>query len=368
MNMVRVTLPMLLITTGAIALLAGCAAVDALGGTVTSQMLPLDGQYLLPLTDLQQVSTGSWALAPSTTSVAINSHRYEPGIKAAVYADDAREGICRYHLGGRFSALSVSFGIVNDEPDSPSWTAFRFWGDGREIAVPHYVKKGERRNIIVNVRGVQDFDLIAAGIPQRDGRTYGDTIVGWGDTFLLREGSVQYLADLTPDPETTWRAESSQDIWINTHPYPHSVTGMLPRDGTDWSVSAYRLGGQYRRLLSLVGLDWGGEDKQAEACFQVFGDGRPLTGTVTVPYSAERLIDVDVTGINVLQLRSRVAANVATDELRVGWGMALLLKTGSPDPQLTSRSNGRAKAVASQTIERWLTSGIKQNEVDQQYN
>jgi hypothetical protein len=79
-----------------------------------------------------------------------------------------------------------------------------------------------------------------------------------------------------------------------------------------------------------------------------------------VSYTAERLIDVDVTGINVLQLRSKVAANAATDELRVGWGMALLLRTGSPDPQLTG--GGAGKVLTS-----WLTWAAKQeNEAPQQ--
>ncbi|MEI6503123.1 MAG: hypothetical protein WCP21_19105, partial [Armatimonadota bacterium] len=124
-----------------VAALGGCAgALQALSGKTAGAMLPISDSYMTSLCDLEPVASDNWVTAPSLGRISINGHVYDPAVRGEVNGDNVQTCSVNYHLGGQYSALGAVFGVTDDEPDTPSWTAFRFWGDGRELAVPHYVK------------------------------------------------------------------------------------------------------------------------------------------------------------------------------------------------------------------------------------
>lgn len=314
-----------------VSLLAGCAAYDAakyaVTGATQDSLLDAGGKYTASLCDMVPVLSEGWLVRPQATDVSITCGEYSSALKAAVDGDKATTARNRYHLGGLYSALGLVLGVTNDEPDEPSWTAFRFWGDGREIALPHYVKKGERRTVFVDVRGVDNLDLIAEGIPQTDGKTYGATSVGWGATTLVREDTAVYLADLVPTKSSNWvQAPHGGEIWINWRPYPHSVLGTVERQATQASSCTYSLGGKYKTLLACVGVDHATTEDTTGVVFEAYGDGVRLAGPDLVTRSLEQLLRLEVSGVNELELRAKVSSGGTNKTVDVGWGMAMLLR------------------------------------------
>ena len=318
----------------ALPLLGGCGAYDAIkaagggGDTSTASVMGVESSNLAYLLDFSPTLSEGWHTAPTVTGIAINSNAYSSALKAEVYADEVRTCTNRYHLAGAYSALGLVFGVTADEVDSPSWTAFRFWGDGRELTLPHYVKKGERRKVIVNVRGVQDFDLIAEGIPQTDGKVYGSTKIGWGICALLKEEGVKYITDLTPTASTGWdQAPQDGEVWINWHPYPHSLKGVLHKGG-DWASCTYHLGGAYKSFAVMPGVDQDETDSNAVVSYEVWGDGQ-LLGQAQARKLDENLLNFSVAGVNELVLRAKVSSGASENSISIGWGMALLLENGA---------------------------------------
>lgn len=307
-------------------LLAGCGGLAAISGggarsNVTAKLLNLGPSNYDLLTNLTPLATTGWYSNPIVTPVTINTTSYADALKAAVYADTVSTGHARYYLGGQYSALALVFGVTADEAQTPSWTAFRFYGDGVEIATPHYVKKYEKREVFIDVRGVNELDLIAEGIPQHDGVSYVSTLVGWGDGTLIKENGISYLADLTPTGSANWvTGPSAGTIWIDWRPFPHSVMGTI-RKGASTSTVTYHLGGAYKSFATVGGMSQNETDTGATVTCSVYCDGVPRA-SATVGQQAEFLCQQDVTGVNTLELRMKVASSSETD-IDVGWGMAL---------------------------------------------
>lgn len=309
-------------------LIGGCGGVAALvtggggGGNDSVDALGLGPTNFDLLTNLLPTLNENWQSNPVVAPVTLSGTNYADGLKGAVFADVVSTGVSRYHLGGQYSALGLAFGVCADEPDSPSWTAFRFWGDGRELAVPHYVKRGERREIFVDVRGVQNLDLIAEGIPQTDGISYVSTRVGWGDATLIKEAGIKYLVDFTPTATSGWSTPPTEGtIWVNWRPYPHSVVGIIHK-GQPASSVTYNLAGAYKSFATIAGISQNETDSGATVSFQVLADGVSRHLAISGK-QAQQLIQFDVTGVNTLEVRTQVAT-ATEDDIDVGWGMALV--------------------------------------------
>jgi hypothetical protein len=301
---------------------------DEVGISAAESVLPLDSTHVAFLSkDVNFNSSEGWYTAPAVADITINTSDYPApyGLKAEIYGDQATTGHQRYFLAGQYSALALHFGVTKDEPDSPSWTAFRFYGDGHEIATPHYVKKGERRQVIVDVRGVQYLDLIAEGIPQTDGVTYGSTKIGWGVLALLKESGARYIVDLPSSSSSGWvEPPSVGEIAINWHPYPHSLKFVLPSDGSTWSSAHYHLAGEYNEFAAVPGVSQDETDSGAVVEFDVLADSQ-LVASQTAKKGSEPLIRLDVTGVEDLELRAKVSSGATEDRIDAGWGMAVLL-------------------------------------------
>lgn len=309
-------------------LLCGCGGLAALAGggdtNVLVQAFGLGPQNYDLLSSLTPTMNQGWYTNPARASLTINTTDYSDGIKAAVYADQVRTGISRYHLGGQYSAIGVEFGLTADEPDSSAQATFRFFGDGKLISLARDVKKADRRKFIVDVRGVQDFDLGAEGVPQTGGAPKASTLVGWGNATLIKEAGIKYLVDLTATSDAGWSPPPARGpVSINWRPYPHSIVGTLHK-GQPAASCVYNLGGLYKKFSTIAGISQHETDTTATAKFEVLADGVSL-GVATIPQLAELPVQFDVSGVQTLELRAQVVNSVEND-IDIGWGMALLLE------------------------------------------
>jgi hypothetical protein len=147
--------------------------------------------------------------------------------------------------------------------------------------------------------------------------------VGWGDATLIKEKAVTYLADLTPGSTSGWSVPpTTGTIWIDWRPFPHSVIGTIHK-GDPPAKIVYHLGGAYKTFAAVAGMDQGGTDAGATVTFEVVADGVSRNVT-TVEKQAEMLVNMNVTGVETLELRSKVA-NSTENDIKIGWGMALVM-------------------------------------------
>lgn len=319
------SLALLLVPT----LLCGCGGLAALAGggdspNVLVQAFGLGPQNYDLLSSLTPTMNQDWYSNPTRGSLTINTTDYSDGIKAAVYANEVRTGISRYHLGGQYSALGIEFGLTADEPDSSAQATFRFIGDGKLISLARGVKKADRRKFILDVRGVQDFDLGAESVPQTGGVSNPSIRVGWGNATFIKEAGIKYLVDLTATSDAGWSPlPAPGSVTINWRPYPHSIVGTLHK-GQPAASCVYNLGGLYKKFSTVAGISQHETDTTATVKFEVLADG-VSRGVMTVPQQAELPIQFDVSGVQTLELRAQVA-NSSENDIDVGWGMAMLFE------------------------------------------
>lgn len=310
-------------------LLCGCGGLAALvtgGGdnNVLVQAFGLGPQNYDLLSSLTPTMNRDWYTNPARASLTINTTDYTDGIKAAVYANEVRTGVSRYHLGGQYSAIGIEFGIAADEPNSSAQATFRFFGDGKLISLARDVKKADRRKFVLDVRGVQDFELGAESVPQTGGVSRASTLVGWGNATLIKEAGIKYLVDLTATSNAGWSPlPAPGSIAINWRPYPHSIVGTLHK-GQPAASCVYDLGGLYKKFSTIAGISQHETDTTATAKFEVLADG-VSRGVATIPQQAELPLQLDVSGVHTLELRAQVASSSEND-IDVGWGMAMLLE------------------------------------------
>jgi hypothetical protein len=80
----------------------------------------------------------------------------------------------------------------------------------------------------------------------------------------------------------------------------------------------------YRRFATKVGVDDSATDKINAVTFSVYGDGKPLAESHPMKWGmTAEPIDVDVSGVKVLELVARSGAT-ANEALSVTWGEAAL--------------------------------------------
>ena len=75
----------------------------------------------------------------------------------------------------------------------------------------------------------------------------------------------------------------------------------------------YRLGGDYRRLQAIVGIDESVKDGNGDCDLEIFGDGKPLVKLRVTSRDAARPIDLDVTDVVMLEINVGFGGDAATN-------------------------------------------------------
>lgn len=75
----------------------------------------------------------------------------------------------------------------------------------------------------------------------------------------------------------------------------------------------YRLGGDYRRLQAIVGIDESVKDGNGDCDLEIFGDGKSLMKLRVTSRDAARPIDLDVTDMVVLEINVGFGGDAATN-------------------------------------------------------
>lgn len=75
----------------------------------------------------------------------------------------------------------------------------------------------------------------------------------------------------------------------------------------------YRLGGDYRRLPAIVGIDESVKDGNGDCDLEIFGDGKPLVKLRVTSRDAARPIDLDVTDVVMLEINVGFGGDAATN-------------------------------------------------------
>ena len=75
----------------------------------------------------------------------------------------------------------------------------------------------------------------------------------------------------------------------------------------------YRLGGDYRRLQAIVGIDESVKDGNGDCDLEIFGDGKSLVKLRVTSRDAARPIDLDVTDVVMLEINVGFGGDAATN-------------------------------------------------------
>ena len=165
----------------------------------------------------------------------------------------------------------------------------------------------------------------------------------------------QYLSDLSWTSATSGYGTVQKDKSVVGNPLSINGVGYAKGLGTHASSTiSYALGGGYTSFTADVGLDTEVDGKGAgTAVFRVVGDGVTLFDSGTMTNDQVKRVNVNVTGVNVLQLVATDAGN-GIDFDHVDWANAALY--GTPTAPLAP-TNLTAKLATATTATLSWTAG-----------
>jgi hypothetical protein len=229
----------------------------------------------------------------------------------------------RYRLGQQ-AAVFRALAALNDTSTSTTGAAlFDVLGDGRSLWRSRSVDKaGKPQECSVNVA---DVDVLELRVTVQ-GNYFGVHAV-WIEPRLLQkpdtpdpswikkvfeDGPRTYLADLAPFDVKAgpWPFHHNGDmgdghaIRVNDQPSP-KVLGMHPPDHGSYAAAKFHLEKKAALLRAGVALDDTSSFIWSQAGFEVWGDGIRLWQSAPVGKARQppQECDVDVTGVDVLELR-----------------------------------------------------------------
>ena len=132
--------------------------------------------------------------------------------------------------------------------------------------------------------------------------TAGKPLTSTMKVTVARQPVVAYLSDLVP---TIGEWDLNQTAEMSGKPYAHSVGDYLSACSSNSSPIEYNLARGYRKLVLTAGLDDNSQDSSLQALFEVFADGRRVSGT-NVHFGKPVKKTVDVTGVLRLKLQWQV--------------------------------------------------------------
>lgn len=182
---------------------------------------------------------------------------------------------------------------------------------------------------------------LVAAYPLGNGtsRTSSSTLA---DSKIFDNGPFKFLCDLPafdqqPGPWPIGKngliGDGGKVIVVNGHVSPKSL-GMRPPDNSEAAIK-FRLYREAARFKTMASLDDTAGRPASAAFFQVLGDGKPLWKSDPISQRGDsQECDVDVTGVDVLELRVR--ATGSSNEVHAVWVDPRLLRTSgtadSPPP------------------------------------
>jgi NPCBM/NEW2 domain/Fibronectin type III domain/Right handed beta helix region len=250
--------------------------------------------------------------------ITLNGVTYTKGL--GVHANS----LVTYNLGGNYSRFVSDIG-VDDEVGSHGSVVFQVWADGVEIYDSSLMTgSSATKTVNVDVTGVNQLQLVVT-----DG---GDNIdydhADWAGAYLTADTTSAPTLTPTPTPTSSSTATStymSDLAWVGT---PTNGWGPAEKDMSNGDKAAgdglpitlngvtytkglgvhansqitYNLGGNYSRFISYIGVD-DEVGSHGSVVFQVWADGVEIyDSSLMTGSSATKTVNVDVTGVNQLQL------------------------------------------------------------------
>jgi chitodextrinase len=256
----------------------------------------------------KDMSNGESAAGDGQT-ITLNGVTYAKGL--GVHANSQ----VTYNLGGNYSSFISDIG-VDDEVGSAGSVVFQVWADGVKIYDSGLMTgSSATKTVNVDVTGVNQLQLVVTDGGDNNNSDHAD----WAGARLTT-GSTSPTPP--PAPASTYISDLS---WVGTPtngwgPVEKDMSNGGKRGGDGKTITlngvtyakglgvnanskvTYNLGGNYLRFISDVGVDdeVGG---RGSVVFQVWGDGVKIydSGLMTGS-SATKTVNVDVTGVNQLQL------------------------------------------------------------------
>jgi hypothetical protein len=240
----------------------------------------------------------------------------------------------KYDLGGRYSAFEAVVG-VDDETNGAGSVEFQVYADGAlRFDSGTMTASSTPRTAFADVRGAQVLELKVTTAGDNANSDHAD----WANAVLTEPGPVTYLSDLPWDSATNGWGPVERDMEVGE--VAAGDGAQLQIDGYTYakglgvnapSTITYTLGGAYSRFQATVGID-DGQGYTGSSAFEVYGDSVLLYASpIYWGHLGGGTIDVDVSGVNQLQLITTDGGNGAGND-HADWANARLTAAQSAAP------------------------------------